>query len=454
MATFNYILGRKKDDGTYPIYLKIRHLNTNTMRSMDMSVPKAEWNAKGQRISIRRADTYDVRTEKERNNEFLANLMIRAKEVENLLIKRGVLGEMTAKGIMDAILNYSPHSKQNEGIGNGDFVEYWNTIAMQTPKSQEKYIYALKNLVNYQIACTGRDSIQFRDVTVDWVRGYLSYIQNGGYQFTNGNNTIATKSLSPWSVSSYASCLRKVINCAIDANHLSIAVLRGFRNFRPGVVHRQPYTLSLDELRELLNYPFKTMRQRMVRDLFIYSFCTMGMNLTDIYRLPKKGVKLKDDECEIKYIRAKTGKEIVVILNSHASQLQEVIAPYCTASRTNVWNTAVTSSSFFAFDAVYNRYHTFAGNIEKVARQIKEIMGYDDDFSFYTARYTWASLMSSEYQLGQEYVDTGLGHSSKSIATNHYIAIDYEKMYESHEDLLHRLFEDEISMSNLEEIEE
>ena len=454
MATFNYVLGRKKDNGTYPVYLKIRHLNTNTMRSMGMFVPKAEWNDKSQRISIRRTDTYDVRTEKERNNEFLANLMIRAKEVEALLQKRGVLGEMTAKGVMDAILNYSPHSKQNEGIGNGDFVEYWNTIAMQTPKSQEKYIYALKNLVNYQIACTGRDSIQFRDVTVDWVRGYLSYIQNGGYQFTNGNNTIATKSLSPWSVSSYASCLRKVINCAIDANHLSIAVLRGFRNFRPGVVHRQPYTLSLDELRELLNYPFKTMRQRMVRDLFIYSFCTMGMNLTDIYRLPKKGVKLKDDECEIKYIRAKTGKEIVVILNSHASQLQEVIAPYCTASRTNVWNTAVTSSSFFAFDAVYNRYHTFAGNIEKVARQIKEIMGYDDDFSFYTARYTWASLMSSEYQLGQEYVDTGLGHSSKSIATNHYIAIDYEKMYESHEDLLHRLFEDEISMSNLEEIEE
>lgn len=442
MATYKYILGRQKDDGTYPVYLKICNGNTNTMRSMAVSVAKSEWKPKSESISIRATDTDEVRKRKQRDNEFLSQFRIRVKEVESLLVSRGVLKEMSAKDFMDAIINYSPNSKQNEGNGSGNFVEYWNTIAMQTPKSQEKYIYALKNLVSYQIACTGRDSIQFRDVTVDWVRGYLSYIQNGGYQFTNGNNTIATKSLSPWSVSSYASCLRKVINCAIDANHLSIAVLRGFRNFRPGVVHRQPYTLSLDELRELLNYPFKTMRQRMVRDLFIYSFCTMGMNLTDIYRLPKKGVKLKDDECEIKYIRAKTGKEIVVILNSHASQLQEVIAPYCTASRTNVWNTAVTSSSFFAFDAVYNRYHTFAGNIEKVARQIKEVMGYDDDFSFYTARYTWASLMSSEYQLGQEYVDTGLGHSSKSIATNHYIAIDYDKMYESHEDLLQRLFEE------------
>ena len=149
MATFNYVLGRKKDNGTYPVYLKIRHLNTNTMRSMDMAVAKAEWNEKGQRISIRRTDTHDVREEKERNNEFLAQLMIRVKEVESLLKKRGVLGEMTAKNIMDAIIDYVPNSKQNEGNGSGDFVEYWNTIAMQTPKSQEKYIYALKSLVNY-----------------------------------------------------------------------------------------------------------------------------------------------------------------------------------------------------------------------------------------------------------------------------------------------------------------
>ena len=51
MATFNYVLGRKKDNGTYPVYLKIRHLNTNTMRSMDMSVAKSEWNSRGQEVA-------------------------------------------------------------------------------------------------------------------------------------------------------------------------------------------------------------------------------------------------------------------------------------------------------------------------------------------------------------------------------------------------------------------
>ena len=454
MATFNYQLGRKKDNGTYPVYLKVRHGKSNTMRSLDMSVTKAEWNEKGQRISIRRTDTHDVREEKERNNEFLAQLMIRAKEVEALLQKRGVLGEMTAKGVMDAILNYSPHSKQNEGVGNGDFVEYWNTIAVQTPKSQEKYNYALKSLVSYQIACSGKDTILFRDITVDWVKGYLSYIQGGGYQYVRGSNPLNLQSLSAWTVNTYASCLKKVINCAVDADRLSERVLRAFKKFRAGVVHTQPYTLSMAELRAFLNYPFPTMRQRMVRDLFIFSFCTMGMNLTDIYQLQKKAVKMKDDTGEIKYIRDKTGKEIIVMMNAHATQLHDVIAPYLTTSRANVWSKAVSSSRYFAFDAIYNRYHTFSGNIQKIARQVRTIMGFDDEFCFYTARHTWSTLMSSEYQLGQEYVDVGLGHSSKSVAANHYIAIDYDKLYEAHTDILQRLFEDEMSTTDLMEIEE
>ena len=454
MATFNYILGRKKDDGTYPIYLKIRHLNTNTMRSMDMSVAKSEWNSRGQRISIRRTDTYEVRTEKERNNDFLDHLMIRAKEVESLLRKRGVLGEMTAKGVMEAILNYSPHSKQNEGVGNGDFVEYWNTIAMQTPKSQEKYTYALKSLVSYQVACCGKDTILFRDITVDWIKGYLSYIQGGGYQYVRGRNALNLQSLSAWTVNTYASCLKKVINCAVDTDRLSERVLRAFKKFKAGVVYKDPYTLSIDDLRTLLNYPFTTMRQRMARDLFIFSFCTMGMNLTDIYQFQKKAVKMKDDAGEIKYIRAKTGKEIVVIMNSYASQLHNIIAPYITASSINVWSKNVSSSRYFAFDAIYNRYHTFASNIQKIVREVRTIMGFDDEFSFYTARDSWASIMSSEYQLGQEYVDAGLGHSSKSVASNHYIAIDYDKLYETHTDILQRLFEEEMSTTDLMEIEE
>ena len=135
MATFNYILGRKKKDGHRPIYLKICNGTTNTMRSLDMTVLKSEWNAKSQRISIRRTDDYDTRSEKEQNNDFLDSLMNRAREVERMLKKRGVLEELSAKRVMEAILNYSQDSKQIDG--NTDFVQYWYGIMMETQESAE-----------------------------------------------------------------------------------------------------------------------------------------------------------------------------------------------------------------------------------------------------------------------------------------------------------------------------
>lgn len=113
MATFNYVLGKKKDNGRYPVYLRITNRNTNTTISLDMEVVKSEWNEAGQRISIRRADDYDTRIEKEKNNDFLDSLLIRAKEVEKDLKHRGVLNEMTAAQIKKAILEYSPNAKKN-----------------------------------------------------------------------------------------------------------------------------------------------------------------------------------------------------------------------------------------------------------------------------------------------------------------------------------------------------
>lgn len=44
MATFNYVLGKKKDNGRYPVYLRITNRNTNTTISLDMEVVKSEWN--------------------------------------------------------------------------------------------------------------------------------------------------------------------------------------------------------------------------------------------------------------------------------------------------------------------------------------------------------------------------------------------------------------------------
>ena len=91
---------------------------------------------------------------------------------------------------------------------------------------------------------------------------------------------------------------------------------------------------------------------------------------------------------------------------------------------------------------MYPIYKYCRGNFTKVIREIREIMGYDDSFTFYTARDSWATILSSDYDLGRELVDAGLGHSTKSLADNHYIAKHYEKLFDVHADMLQRLFDE------------
>ena len=123
--------------------------------------------------------------------------------------------------------------------------------------------------------------------------------------------------------------------------------------------------------------------------------------------------------------------------------MKDLVAPYASSSRDNVWHTHIDSNRYFGLEYNYLTYKTFAGNFQRVVREIREIMGYEEEFTVYTARDSWATILSGDYQLGQEYVDAGLGHSTKSLAGNHYIAIDYDKLYESHTDMIQCLFEEE-----------
>lgn len=441
MATFNYILGKKKEGGKYPIYLKICNGKSNTTLSLKTEVIKSEWNTKGQRVSIRRTDDHSTRDYKQRINDSLDHLTIRIKEVENILQQRGVLDEMSATDIKKALLEYNPNSKKIEG--DGDFVSYWQMIAARKPKSEVKYRFALKVIINYQVAMYGSDTISFRNIDVDWVANCLSYIKETyNVRSSCKKGTIPKQeNLKPHSIQSYTACLKTVLNCAVDAKRLSIEVMRGFRNFKANVEHTPPKVLTLEQIREFLNYPFKTMRQRMCRDLWIFSFCAMGMNLEDIYYLKCMSVKRTEETMKVSYIRHKTTKYIEFEILNCASHIYRLIEPYM-PSRYNVWRFEGDTDYIFALKSNYNIYKTFANNTQKVIREIRKITKYDDEFTFYTARDSWATILSRDYQLGAEYVDAGLGHSSKSVAVNHYISVDRQTLYMAHADLLHRLFEE------------
>lgn len=429
MATLNYQLDRTKNkNGKYTVRLIVRNGNTQSSLATCVEVMKSQWLAKQQRVKGG-----------VRENDLLDSLLEKAQAAVKVLRNSNRLQNMKACAIIDFIKNFDT---DDVGSSNGDFVEYWRGIATLHPKSSTKYKYALKSLVNHHIAIRGTDTILFRDITSEYIRLFLHYLKETPYipLHYQKRNIIKYEQRSPETIATYAATVKAVINCAIDDDKLSANVLKGFHkvNISRKSISKKIYALNMDELRRIYhlnldNYPLSV---KMARDLFILSFCYQGMNLTDLYNLKSKNFHGE----KLYYIRQKTGKEIHVIL-SEMDKIKQIEIPY--TCKSNIWKDNCDNSDFlFAFQYHYINYESFKGIISKSIRKLRKILEYSDYFSFYTARDSWATICSSDYDLGQEYIDAGLGHSSKSLAANHYISIDQNKIAKTHAHILKRLFQE------------
>jgi len=414
--------------------------------SLGLETIKSDWNDNSQRIVVRAKDTYQIRVDKEDTNENLDLLMQRVKEVERVLQKKGILGEMTATQIKEIIINYNP----NKNIeGKGDFVEYFNRIANDKPKSRDKYEGTLKSLIAYN-RCrdeyNGQDKIRFSDITAEFIRRYINYLKLP-YNASKKKNGLLYKDYSVATQQTYISVLKRVLNCATDDNKLSADVMKGFRGYKMPSMPNDIFALTIEQLREILRYPLhEGSRLKMTRDLFIFSFCCRGMNLEDVFFLKKKDVALP----YIAYVRKKTQhisqQKITISLEGYEDKVFELIKPY--TAKHNQWHEKCDDDCYFALPFHYfqwqgNRgYDNFAGYVQKDMRALRKIFNLPSEFRFYTARHTFATILSRDYNAGQEYVDASLGHSSKSIAGKHYISIDVNKLNEYHRNILSRLFEE------------
>lgn len=444
MATFNYVLGRKKDNGKYPVCLLIRNKKTNTPITTPVETTKAEWNSHSQRIIVRAKDTYDIQEQKREFNETLDLLMQRVREVEMMLQRNGVLGELSATQIKRCILEYNPNAKKVEGTG--DFITYFNKIAIDIPKSKDKYESTLKSLITYSQnrGDIPHQGIRFSDITAEYIRRYIVYLKEVPYNASKKVSKLRYKNYSISTIKTYISILKRVINLAIDDNKLSADVLKGFRGYKTPSESHEVYALTIEQLRGMLHYPLSG-RLKMSRDLFIFSFCTRGMNLEDIYFLKSKDTKLPI----ITFVRQKTAHisqhKINICLEGYEDKVFELIKPY--TSKHNQWNEKCDDDYYFALATHYfqwqgNRgYDNFAGYIQKDMRVLRKIFNLQSEFRFYTARKSFATILNNYDGCNEEYVDVALGHTKKGLSPQHYLHYYNDKINAWHKDILRQLFE-------------
>jgi len=172
-------------------------------------------------------------------------------------------------------------------------------------------------------------------------------------------------------------------------------------------VHLDVVFLDNDELSRLEQYPFEKDIHILVRDLFVFC-CYTGLAYRELSELSSANIVTGfDDKDWIKITRQKTGKPLMIplldraksILDKYAGHEPDKLLPTITNQRLN-----------------------------KVLKEISEILGIKKKLSSHTARKTFASTVLLYNNVPMEVVSELLGHSSLKITQKHYGKVVNKKL--------------------------
>lgn len=298
-----------------------------------------------------------------------------------------------------------------------DFFAFGYQITASMEKgTREGYIYALRAFS----AFLGRERCAVNEIDRRMVSDFRAWIEK-----KNGKGCR--------SASAYLEKLRYIHNRARERfNDDDVGLVRIPRQPFVGMIPPQPSTehraLTLRQLREVLGVTPKTKRGRMAQDVFLLSFCFIGMNTADIYKLTKGSVK----GGVLEYCRAKTDSRrddkafMAVRVEPEAAEVLER------------WKGSRMLLSFF------DMYSDFRGFNKAVNAGLKEVgrLAGVHGLTTYHARHTWATLARNECGVPRDVVAEALNHASRGgeRVTDIYLERDFSRVWDANRRVLDLVF--------------
>jgi integrase/recombinase XerD len=283
------------------------------------------------------------------------------------------------------------------------FVEVSNTdvfdllrkrIAYYDSKDAFSTRNSFKNALAHLRKYMGKKKLNLEDITPEFLVKYEK----------------ANSHLSPNTLGIYERNLRVIFNEAIDNGAISSS-LNPFKKhripFRPGIKK----ALKKEEMLKILNhhtdrysYPW------LVQQIYIFSYLCNGLNLKDMTRL--KWTDVSDGR--IYFTRVKTINttalprmqsilineplhKILLDLQHYKNDDSGYIFPILTKGLTE--------------EKKHNRKNDFIGVINDNMRKIAAELEIKKDFTFYSARHSWATILKRE-GISVELISEGMSHSS------------------------------------------
>lgn len=206
----------------------------------------------------------------------------------------------------------------------------------------------------------------------------------------------------------------------------------------PNIEPTKDRTLTAEQIRQIYELPYKPNRfpsrpcaYNVAKDVFILSFCLMGMNTADLYLCEE--LAECDGRYTITYNRAKTSAR-----RSDKARISVDVHPFLVPLFEKYRNPR--KGKIFSFVNRYCDYTQLNKSVNKGLKEVGNAIGIDD-LEFYAARHTFATIARNKLGYDKSTVGEALNHVEKeNKITDIYIQKDFSIINKLNKEVIEYVF--------------
>jgi integrase/recombinase XerD len=247
--------------------------------------------------------------------------------------------------------------------------------------------------------------LHFKQIDVQWLNEYQKWMEENSRTKTT--------------ISIYVRCLRNLFNLGLKDGLREIDYPFGAEKdekYQPPEHNNTKRALSLEEIEKLYNFQSENEAYIKYRDLFIFSYISHGINLTDVCRLSYNDI----DNKYIELIRKKTAsrKKTFTIRILLTEEHKRIIDKYGTGEHYifDIINTGMDEQT--KRQAIKQFTHNMNDNLKRIAK----IIDIDDKISSMFARHSFASI-ARDAKIPESTISQCMGHSRGFGVTGQYFDV-------------------------------
>ena len=397
---------RPKKDNTYPLMLRLTKSGKRKYVSLGLSVEERFWDFKKNQPKRNCPD----------RDAILSVIERKSKQYREQITQFKVEGkDYTLETLVQRVEN--PVRQMNFG----EYLDYF--IQQLKEENRLGYAESFKGLKSSLILYCDSLDFQFTHIDQQWLKGYEMFLIRSGKK----ENTIGIRFRS----------LRVIFNKAVSEK-LVKREYYPFDDFKVSKFHEQTMkrAISKEDIKRIIELDLRTVTTyhspylSLGRDLFLFSYLSCGINLTDMARIRYCDIF----EGRLSYHRQKTGKLISFQLQPMALDIIEK------------YHKPEARQDDYVFPILDRKVHKTAIQIRdkvrkankatnKALHKIGEKLGIPIDLTTYVARHSYTTVLKRS-GVSTAIISESLGHSSEKVTQIYLDSFENSQIDEAMKNLL------------------